>query len=114
MTITTSFRYAKPETITDAVELLAEAGPKGRVLAGGTDLVGWLKDNLIEPELLVDIKGIESLRELSLANEKLTIGALTTMTDILKSELIRESSDRSSFGSRFTCRSAWCGALRRK
>lgn len=90
MTITTSFRYAKPETITDAVELLAEAGPKGRVLAGGTDLVGWLKDNLIEPELLVDIKGIESLRELSLANEKLTIGALTTMTDILKSELIRE------------------------
>ncbi len=90
MTITTSFRYEKPETINRALELLAEAGPKGRVLAGGTDLVGWLKDNLVIPDLLVDIKGIDSLKELSLNHGKLTIGALVTVTDMLKSPMVRD------------------------
>lgn len=90
MTITTSFRYEKPGTITQAIELLAEAGSKGRVLAGGTDLVGWLKDGLVVPDLLVDIKGIDTLRELSLDHGRLSIGALVTVADMLKSDMIRD------------------------
>ena len=55
MAIAHEFEYVKPRSLDDAVELLAKYGPKAQVLAGGTDLIGWIRDELIQPEALIDI-----------------------------------------------------------
>ena len=55
-------RYEKPGSLEDAVALLAAAGGDARILAGGTDVLVQMHSDLIEPELLVDIKNIAETR----------------------------------------------------
>ena len=88
MTIVHDFEYVRPESIRDAVELLERTG--ARVLAGGTDLVPWLRDDLIEPTLLVDIKSIPGLAEISLGGPRMRIGALITFSDLIVSPIVAE------------------------
>ncbi len=88
MTIVHDFEYVKPDSLDDAVELLGRTG--ARVLAGGTDLVPWLRDDLIEPTLLVDIKSIPGLAEISLGGTRMRIGALITFSDLIASPIVAE------------------------
>ena len=55
-------RFEAPETIDAAISLLANASGEARVLAGGTDLLVQLRADMIEPELVVDIKRIAETR----------------------------------------------------
>lgn len=70
--------YAAPDTLQAAVAMLADAGGGGRVLAGGTDVLVLLHGEVIEPDLLVDIKNIPELRGITLADGAYTVGAATT------------------------------------
>src|SRR5580658_9282874 len=71
-----AFRYHAPKTVDEAVALLAEvASQDGRVLAGGQSLVPTMAFRLAKPTHLVDINGVEALNRLTVANEKLVIGA---------------------------------------
>ena len=88
MTIAQIFDYQRPETLEQAVEMLADHGGDVRVLAGGTDLVAWLRDEAVAPDLLVDIKQIEGLGEITDEGDALSIGALVTFTDLINSELV--------------------------
>ena len=88
MTIVHDFEYARPGSLTEALGLLERTG--ARVLAGGTDLVPWLRDDLIEPTLLVDIKAIPGLAEISLGGTRMRIGALITFSDLIASPVIAE------------------------
>ncbi len=90
MTIAHDFAYHRPATLAEAVALLAEGGEGTWVLAGGTDLVPWLRDDAVHPDALVDIKHIDGLRTIAEADGVITIGALVTFTDLLKSDLIAE------------------------
>jgi CO/xanthine dehydrogenase FAD-binding subunit len=68
--------YARPETLDEAVGLLAEHGDGARVLAGGTDLLVHLRAGALTPDLVVDGKGIAELNELSYSPDcGLTLGA---------------------------------------
>ncbi len=58
-------RYEAPETLDAAVRLLSSESGLAKVLAGGTDLLVQLKTDLIEPDLIVDIKGIADVRSIS-------------------------------------------------
>ena len=58
----TDLRYEAPESLNAAVMLLAGAQGQTRVLAGGTDVIVQLEMDLIEPELIVDIKKIPEIR----------------------------------------------------
>jgi aerobic carbon-monoxide dehydrogenase medium subunit len=70
------FRYHAPRTIEEAVTLLAEVAPlDGRVLAGGQSLVPIMAFRLTRPAHLVDINGVEALRQLAVEGERLCIGA---------------------------------------
>jgi len=91
MPIAHEFEYLKPASLEDAVALLAERGEGAQVLAGGTDVVALLRDGVIAPDVVVDIKGIDGLADIRLAGDKLFIGPLVTFTDLIESELIRES-----------------------
>ena len=75
-------RYEAPETIEGAVKLLAGGGPRGRVLAGGTDLLVQLRASMIAPELVVDIKRIDETREIREEGGRLVIGAAVTGAEL--------------------------------
>jgi CO/xanthine dehydrogenase FAD-binding subunit len=70
------FEYCTPQTLRQAVALLAEKGNKARALAGGTDLIVQLRGKRFDLDRVVDIKHISELNELSFSARKgLVIGA---------------------------------------
>jgi CO/xanthine dehydrogenase FAD-binding subunit len=89
MPITHEFEYLKPGSIEETLRLLKARGPAARVLAGGTDVVSELRDGLIAPDLLIDIKGIAGLDAIAFDDAALVIGPLVTFTDLIESEAVR-------------------------
>jgi CO/xanthine dehydrogenase FAD-binding subunit len=90
MTISHNFVYHKPKTLAAACKLLAKFKNQAQILAGGTDLINWLKDDYVTPEALIDIKGIKGLDKIAIKQGKLHIGALVTFTDLLESKIINK------------------------
>ena len=71
-----AFDYATPESVADAVVMLSDHGKNACVLAGGTDLIVQLRENRRRTDLVVDVKKIAELNELSCdAAAGLKIGA---------------------------------------
>ncbi len=75
-------RYEAPETLEAAIALLRSEPGEARVLAGGTDLLVQLKTDLIEPQLVVDIKKIRELREFRREAGGYRIGAAVTGAEL--------------------------------
>jgi CO/xanthine dehydrogenase FAD-binding subunit len=75
-------RYEAPETFDAAVALLAAARGEARVLAGGTDLLVQLRTGTIEPELVVDVKRIPEVHEISAENGGFRIGAAVSGAEL--------------------------------
>ena len=61
----TDMRYEAPQSLDAAVALLAGANGGGKILAGGTDVLVQLHAEMIEPDVLVDIKNIADVRQIS-------------------------------------------------
>jgi carbon-monoxide dehydrogenase medium subunit len=72
-----------------AVALLAEHGASAKILAGGTDLLVELKSASHTPQVVIDISRAEDLKVIALTDGGLSIGALVTHTEIMRSPLIR-------------------------
>lgn len=85
-----SFDYIKPKTISQVIGLLQEHGDDARLLAGGQTLMATLNMRLSEPQWVIDITGIESLKGIRLHGDALRIGALVTHTEIELSELVAQ------------------------
>lgn len=68
-------RYIRPQSMEDAVGLLAGAAGPAAILAGGSDLLVRMKGGFVEPELIVDIKAIEGLSEITETADGFRIGA---------------------------------------
>ena len=75
-------RYEAPESVEGAVSLLAGGGPRGRVLAGGTDLLVQLRAGVVAPDLVIDIKRIRETREIREPDGILVIGAAVTGAEL--------------------------------
>ena len=75
-------RYESPETVEGVVRLLAGGGPRGRVLAGGTDLLVQLRAGALAPGLIVDIKRIRETREIREEDGRLVIGSAVTGAEL--------------------------------
>lgn len=84
------FEYHAPTSLEAAVKLLSAYGGEARVLAGGTDLLVKMKQRLIEPAYLINIKSIEALTRLEEDEDGVHVGAATRLRDIERSDLIRE------------------------
>ena len=84
-----SFEYANPTTVQEAVGLLAPRWGQADVLAGGTDLLSLMKDNLHTPKRLVNIKNIKELEGIQKTANGLRIGALVTMDELAKNADVR-------------------------
>ena len=76
-------RYEAPETLQAAVALLASATGPAHVLAGGTDVIVQMETDLIEPALIVDIKKIAEVRQITAENGGFRIGAAVPGMEIM-------------------------------
>jgi carbon-monoxide dehydrogenase medium subunit len=85
-----AFDYARPATVSEAVDLLARHRGAARVLAGGTDLVVGLRQYTLTPRLVVDVKGLDDLRpEVTGTGDAVVVGATAVMADLVRSPLVR-------------------------
>ncbi|MCX5791146.1 MAG: xanthine dehydrogenase family protein subunit M [Elusimicrobia bacterium] len=89
MPITTEFEYVKPKDMDAALHIFSLYREKARALAGGTDLIVHLKENLARPEVVVDLKALPELAGLTLKGGTLRIGARVTFSELLESPLIK-------------------------
>ncbi|MDQ2782317.1 MAG: FAD binding domain-containing protein, partial [Actinomycetota bacterium] len=88
--IPTQFDYLAPETIEEALAALAEAGDDAKVMAGGQSLLPVLRMRLNAPEMVVDLRRIPGLREISEDGEFVVIGSMATHTAVVENDLVRE------------------------
>jgi carbon-monoxide dehydrogenase medium subunit len=85
------FELFEPRDLQEAVAILAELGARARPLAGGTDLIVEMREGRTKPAYLVDIKGFEELKGVTVSDGgDIVIGALTTLRALEHSSTIRE------------------------
>jgi xanthine dehydrogenase YagS FAD-binding subunit len=84
-----AFEYASPSSLEQAIALLSSSWGESEILAGGTDLLGRMKDYVSTPKRLVNIKKLPELHAISKENGGLRIGSLVTLDQIQESGDVR-------------------------
>jgi 4-hydroxybenzoyl-CoA reductase subunit beta len=86
-----SFQLLRPKTLDEAIALMARHDGEVRIVAGGTDLLPSMKQKLFTPPCVLDLRGISELRGIrSRPGSGVEIGALTTLSAVERSALIRD------------------------
>src|SRR6202051_1330860 len=85
-----AFELFHPASIADAQKLLEQHGSDAWVFAGGLDSFDWLKDRIKRPKVVVDLGGIAELKGIRATSDGIEIGAMTTLSEVVKHPLIRE------------------------
>ncbi len=85
------FEYASPKSRQDVVELLAEKPGQSVVLAGGTDLLSLMKDDVETPERVVNIKSVADLGGIGEVEGGLRIGPLVTLGELVGHARVKEA-----------------------
>ena len=83
------FEYASARTKAQAVGLLGTSFDQAEVIAGGSDLLALMKDDVVHPKRLVSIQEIPELREMRPAESGLSIGALKTLAELADDKDVR-------------------------
>ena len=78
------FQYLRPTSLQEALQLLDEHGDDAKIMAGGVGLLAFMKERLVSPGYVVDIKGIPELKNMrDDGSNGITIGASVPMSDLL-------------------------------
>ncbi len=85
-----AFELFQPTSVDDALALQARHGAKAWVLAGGLDSFDWFKDRIKRPEVVIDLSQIKELRGIRTVGDGLEIGAMTTLTEVVRHPMVRE------------------------
>jgi carbon-monoxide dehydrogenase medium subunit len=83
-----AFAYHRPNSIKEAVTLLADLGDDARLLAGGHSLIPMMKLRLAAPDHLVDLGGIGDIKGIRADGADIVIGAMTTQHELIASDLL--------------------------
>ncbi len=86
-----NFKIAEPQTIAQAIALLANKEEKAHLMAGGTDLLTEIKEGVVEPDLIVDLKAIKELSFISREKDNLRIGAMTSVAEIASNPVVERN-----------------------
>lgn len=86
--IPAKFDYARPSSVEEAVQALADGGDDPKVIAGGQSFIPVLRLRLAAPSTVVDIGAIDELKQVSEDGDKIKIGAMVTHAEVLENELI--------------------------
>src|SRR5579864_3281294 len=85
-----AFDLLQPNSVVDAQKLLQQHGADAWAMAGGLDSFDWLKDRIKKPKVVVDLSGIEELRGVREAGGGIEIGAMTTLSEVVNSPLVKQ------------------------
>jgi xanthine dehydrogenase YagS FAD-binding subunit len=85
------FEYVSPNSKSQAIGLLGATWGNTEVLAGGTDLLALMKDDVVAPKRLVNIKEVADLRGISSTAQGLRIGALTNLGELADDENVKKN-----------------------
>lgn len=85
-----AFELFQPTSVDDAQALQSRYGGKAWVLAGGLDSFDWFKDRIKRPEVVIDLSQVRELRGIRAAGDGLEIGAMTTLTEVVRHPVVRE------------------------
>jgi carbon-monoxide dehydrogenase medium subunit len=88
--IPAAFDYARPDSVDEAVALLAEHGDDAKILAGGHSLLPLMKLRLATPSVLVDVGRLDALSFVRDDGDTLVIGGLTRHHDVQHDARVRE------------------------
>jgi xanthine dehydrogenase YagS FAD-binding subunit len=85
-----SFEYAAPKSVADATALLSGKWGETEVLAGGTDLITCMKQQLTSPKRVVSLKNITELKGIQTKGKAIQIGATTPLGELASNAAIQE------------------------
>jgi xanthine dehydrogenase YagS FAD-binding subunit len=77
-----NFQYGKPASLEQAAAFLSKGDPSVFVMGGGTDLLGEIKEGLVEPSVVIDLRAVPGLVYIKKDTDGVAIGALTTIADL--------------------------------
>jgi len=83
------FEYVSPNSVKQALGLLSANWGEAEILAGGTDLLALMKDNVVAPKRVVNIKELPGMHAISTERDELLIGSLVTLDRIADAPQIR-------------------------
>ena len=89
-----AFELFQPATVDDALRLADKYGTDAWVMAGGLDTFDWLKDRIKRPKVVIDLSQVAELRGVREVNGGLEIGAMTTLTEVVRHPVVREKFSR--------------------
>ena len=84
-----NFQWTEPQTVDQAVGWLAKANGKAVLMAGGTDLLTEIKEGVVEPDVVIDLKSIPGLATIRQDRDAVRIGALTTVAALASDPIIK-------------------------
>jgi len=85
-----AFNYQKASSVDEVLNLLIKNGDNAKLIAGGQSLLPSLNMRLSNPEILIDLQGVEELKGITEQNGVIRIGAMTTHTEIQDSDIIQK------------------------
>jgi aerobic carbon-monoxide dehydrogenase medium subunit len=85
------FEYVAPETLDEAIKLLAESGGDAKILAGGHSLLPAMKLRLAQPAKIIDLRKVPGLNEIKVDSSGTTIGAMVTHANVARSPEIQRA-----------------------
>jgi carbon-monoxide dehydrogenase medium subunit len=84
------FTYHKPKTLEETLSLLKEYGDEAKVMGGGVGLVAFMKERLMSPAHVIDVKDVDELRQVDqVPGRGLRIGAAVTISELLEGRALR-------------------------
>ena len=83
------FDYAKPKLLNEALDIISKS-VNPFILAGGTDLIDMIKEGIVQPDMIIDLKGIEQFKQITFKHDTLFIGAGVTFSELIESKIIKE------------------------
>ena len=84
-----AFEYCRPDTLGEALDLLAERGERAAVLAGGMSLGPMLNLRMVRPERVIDISRLGGLDRIEVRGDRIVTGATVIQADALESDVVR-------------------------
>jgi xanthine dehydrogenase YagS FAD-binding subunit len=85
-----AFELLQPASIDAALELLERHRDGAWILGGGLDSFDWLKDRIRRPAAVIDLSGVAGLRGIRPWQDGVEIGAMTTLTEVVRDPTVRE------------------------
>src|SRR3954452_20400034 len=85
------FDYVAPESLDEAIKLLAESGGDAKIIAGGHSLLPAMKLRLAQPAKIIDLRNVPGLNEIKVDANGTTIGAMVTHVNVARSSEIQRA-----------------------